>query len=174
VILVTVILSGLTAVSAFAESHATITKAIGKRFTGRVVVEGTMTCDLREPYPWEPPRAPECSGEPLDSAFVFVNAYGQRCGKPGGFMGADLDRSYSFTTVSYDFRVVGHVNIRRAGEPTVACLTKTEYTTQPNPDCAAFFDPSLCATEPGPEYWHEIARAPIKWEGRRKPIRRHR
>lgn len=175
VTLVTLLLSSLVVASAHAATHATITKAIGKRLTGRVVVKGTLSCDLRAREPWEqehpefyPPECEPEGGEPygaLESAWVYTNAYGERCGKPGGYLGADTDAPSGATI--YEFKVVGHVDFAREGVPTVACLTQTEYTTQKNPECTRIFDPSICATESGPEYWHVISRVRIKWVGPR-------
>ena len=160
-------LGGIFAATSGAASHGVITSAVGERATGDIVVEGVMYCDLREQQPWdrESGLSPECAGqETLASAFVFVNSYGERCGKPGGFLGADLDRSYRPSTTSYEFQVTDTIDLASEGKPTVACLKQSEVTSHPNRECAEFFHPSLCAEEYGEE-WSLMATAPIRWIG---------
>lgn len=152
---------GTLASSAEAGSHGTITRAVAKNATGHLVVEGAMYCDLRTPEKGIPPM---CSGgEPIEWAGLYVNANGERCGKPGGYFGYYPSPSNEITVTSYAFRVTGKVELGKH-RPTEVCLLRSEEWSSPNAECAEFFDPSLCAKE-----YHEsssvMTSAPIEWVG---------
>jgi hypothetical protein len=145
-------------------------KAVAQNATGFLVVEGVMHCDLRDQAAWELERGipPMCNGEPIEWASVYVNARGQRCGKPIGYLGTYESPSNEPTFTSYAFRVSGLVDLGK-WRPTVACLLATETTASPNAECAEFFDSSLCAKE-----YHDssrtIGRAAIEWVGPPPPV----